>query len=402
MNVLVQTLRKPKPFPFFFVADSKSFISKSDRTQFSREEITTIIDWKRRRGNSTLPTSFSKHDIQNARDEIEKIKEIIDSSPREWVIIDSTSSPLEKEYSLTKSLLGIHGYSTANKTVWADFGSFRDLYQGAEKKRTLLGLNCTTGVWVNQIDILSIISDAYRSGHVHVRKRDNSSLNFFFSKIGRSGSISQAMEELQTSGHLEPNASGLTLEVRDQAKKANIALNLLSTLLKISPSFEDNASPEGSSGQDTPKSQSPIDIGNWHRNGRRSGQYPCLLTKIDFGHGILSCSIGFVNLMKGDPLARNFEGKNAMVIEPESKTAFSWYNCGTKIVRKRNSSFACSGYGGADRTATKLLAEASFMASLSFSDPLEFFSPIPVLFGLRAAGTSYPAQLEKNIARALV
>ena len=132
-----------------------------------------------------------------------------DGRPREWIILDTAASSLDVDYKIASTMIGAAGLCTASKTAWADDASCTRLLAEAEKRRTLLGLNCTTGVWVDQMEILPIVASELRTGPLTMTKRDNSSFNLFFSELSGSSSPEEALRKIEAAGTLEPDADGL-------------------------------------------------------------------------------------------------------------------------------------------------------------------------------------------------
>jgi len=401
-EVIQQNLEGQHRFNFYWVADSRYLVSKANGDAFTRVEILAVIKAKKECPNQFGERCRSEilgckvHEFENPTREAELVRELTAEPKENWIIIDTSTSPAEVDQIITRSALGCACYCTANKNPWASFDIFAELYREAERMHTLLGLNCVAGVWVDQMEILPILMQRLRSGQLEILKRDNSSLNLFFEKIGKGLSADRAIAEIAGSGHMEPGSRGLSVEVRDQILKANIAVNLCGIFRGISPS-----SVERSMSSEDPKGQlstNPVDIANWHRSGRKRGAYPALVTRIRIEADTekISSEVGFQELSRDHPLARDLGAKSAMSVQASEGAQFEW----SSNAPRRRRMFVHSGYGGGSRTAAKLLWEAKRGIVLFNSCPLVNFSPLPVLWALNNNDVEVK-RLEKKLAISL-
>ena len=336
-------------------------------------------------------------EFENVQQEAELIAEMIPEPRKNWVIIDATTLNAEAGRMLARSVLGCACYCTANKNPWADHDLCAKLYGEAEETHTLLGLNCVAGVWVDQMEILPVVMQQLKSGRLSVVKRDNSSLNLFFEKVGSGIPAEKAVAIIAARGHLEPGRDGLAGEVRDQTLKAKIAANISGLLSGFKADFADNTLSRSNPGN--PLSLNPNDIADWHRSGRRKKLYPALITEIKVETDVkrISCAVSFDALPRGHPLARDFGGKSAISIQAFDNTEFMWTR---KSKRKRRGRFVHSGFGGGVKTAEKLLWEAKRAIELVKSCSMSTFSPIPILWALANQEVG-AKRLEKKLANSL-
>jgi len=161
-------------------------------------------------------------------------------------------------------------------------------------------------------------------------------------------------------------------------------------LRDVKPSNGDSFAPESMRFHD------PSEIACWHISGRKTGVYPALVTEIVVNTKAkeISCSVQFAELTRGHPLARDFDGKSAIAIQGSNDVQFEWSpNFKSRSGRKL---FVHSGYGGASKTAAKLLWEAKRATALINSRPRVQFSPIPVLWGLNSQTEA--RRLERKLA----
>jgi len=395
--VLSRALQGGRDFPIYWLADSKSVIS-GESEPFTAKEIRTIM------GLKAKGRSLSSHmqGVPNARiDEFRgsrqesRILNSIMTTKEEWLVFNTASVTSADDYEMAKAMMGVAGLCTANKTSWADYGSCSDLYHHAERSETFLGLNCTTGVWVDQMESLPLVMKYFTKGSITITKRDNSSLNLFFARIDSSMDPEDAMKEIETSGHLEPGAKDFSKEVHDQILKARIAANICGVLRGIKPRSVD----ETLTGPDRPRSMSPVDIARWHREGNRKREFKALVTRAVLNQDRkerLECTVSFGELPRGSPLARNFPGKSAIQVELSGLPARS-----DEIERRQGSGYFHAGYGGAKRTAAKLLWEADRISRLRPFRGRVPFTPLPVLFA-ENLGNEPEVKLREMIAASLV
>jgi len=407
LNVLTQNAKQAL-FNICWIADSKNFLSRPDLSPFSANEQIRIARSKQKiQGNEqeqiTKIPRLEINKIKDTRDEAVIIKEKIRNDPKQWIILDASSTKLEVEIQVVESVLGCLAYCTCNKTVWSDYESCSKFYDDSLKTQTLLGLNCTTGVWVNQMDILPIVAKAYRGGKLKISKRDNSSFNLFFDSIEKLNSVERAISKLERGGYLEPGAVGLVTEADDQFRKARISANIIGKLMGIQPTCEDESDQSlGKAG--SPKSKDAADIAIWHNSARKEKKimYSALVTRMQLEGKKLVCKMDFEKLPRGYPLAKNFPGENVILLEAASKNRFEW-STNKKRRRKgtaRDHYFLHSGRGGAVQTAAKLLKEAELMRSLTDTIGEGITSPIPILHALNLH-MPFAIRLENTIASRL-
>jgi len=379
MRVLSQMVHGRQDLPIYWLADSRSVLSRESEP-FTAQEIGTIVDLKargRRLSHHTLDVPNVRNDeFRDSRQESRILRSIM-TAKEEWVVVNTASLASVDDYEITRTMMGVAGLCTASKTSWADYGFCSDLYNRAKKSETFLGLNCTTGVWVDQMESLPLVMKYFTKGHMRITKRDNSSLNLFFAKVDSSVDPDDAMRGVEEAGHLEPGAKDFSKEVHDQILKGRIAANICGVLWGIEPRFVD----ETSKGHDMPRSMSPVEIARWHREGNRTSGFKALVTRIVLNpvpKERLECTVTFSELPRGSPLARHFRGKSALYIESAGLPAKldvneSWPGGG-------GGGYFHAGYGGAERTAAKLLWEAERISRLRPFKGTVPFTPLPVLF----------------------
>ena len=111
------------------------------------------------------------------------------------------------------------------------------------------------------MEYVPLLAQNLESGRVLITKRDNSSLNLFFTRIGHGVPASDAFSELGDQGYLEPNATDLFPEIKDQWNKARITRNVCSLITKTPPPRNDpvlhRKLPDG------PDSPEPRDVAKW-------------------------------------------------------------------------------------------------------------------------------------------
>ena len=401
-ELLLQYSNQNHSFNINFVADSKHVLSKRGGEAFAKSELRRIVAIK-----NEGPLA-SQENYQNAikrcrfdefdtlEQELSIILDLTSSSILNWVMFDTSQLSAEADCEIVRKLLGCLAYCTGNKAPWADYHLCSDLYKEAKRRRTQLGINCTNGVWADQMEALPIVALSLKEGRVEVRKRDNSSFNSFFAKLGKGLDPGRAISEIAAAGHLEKSdANSLSAEVKDQTYKACISANICGILRGKKPIL----SPEIRSGPLTgPKSLSPSDIATWHLEGRERGRYPALIGRISMNDQELLCKIGFEELTKEDTLSRDFPAKCAFSVSPCPDARFLWSSTTAKSGVR---GYANSGYGGAVRSAAKLLWEVERAISLSQEARLESdFSPLPILLALYA-GRSDAEFLQMRLARSL-
>jgi len=384
-------LHKPEVdrFRFHWISDSKHIHRSKSPYGFSKKECIRII--KRRKLNSTIQ-GCDRYNFEKANEQASLLKDLVADDKANWLIFDATFTNKQNDFTIANAMMGCKAYCAANKTTWADYDLCAILLRKARKNDTLLGLNTTVGVWLNQMEIIPIIMRNVNAGQVKIWKRDNSSFNLFFTKIGSGLTVQKTVRQLEGSGYLDaPGPEALLTEVNDQTMKAHIAANICGLMQAIKPVFNDLPLTE------TSDSISATELANWHLEGRRSKNYPALVSTVcvDLRNASVDYQIQFTQLPKSHPLAKDYHGKCAMAIDPTTAT-FSWS-------RKRPASHAPlvrSGYGGPKRTAEKLLEEASRAAIISLRKSREITSPILVLAALEK-NESAAKRLEKELAQTL-
>ncbi len=386
------------------MADSRNLISKANGHPFTTIEMRKLIQIKEQNPNRfgeevrTGVRGRAVYEFESVQQEAELIAQMTTEPRKNWVIIDATATDADAGRTLARTVLGCACYCTANKNPWADYDSCVKLYREAERTHTLLGLNCIAGVWVDQMEILPVVMQQLKSGRLVVTKRDNSSLNLFFEKVGCGIPAEKAMVAIAASGHLEPDLGGLASEVRDQRLKAKIAANIMGLLSGFKIDFTDNTLSRNSLAN--PRSLDPKAIADWHRAGRRKKFYPALITEIsvDTEARRISCMIRFSGLPRSHPLAGDLGGKSAISVQAFDSTKFIWPH---KSNQKGGGRVVHAGFGGGEKTAEKLLWEAKRAVELGKYCCMSRFSPIPILWAL-ACKEVWAKRLEKKLANSLV
>jgi homoserine dehydrogenase len=199
-----------------------------------------------------------------------------------------------------------------------------------------------------------------------VIKRDNSSLNLFFASVGSGLSAEEAMARVMAGGYLEPGATDLRPEVQDQIVKLKVLTNVCATTTHYRALVPERKIDQLAS-QLVLKAE-PEELTNWVLSGRREGRYPALVSTVRI-NGLdktIDCTASFMELQKSHPLAINLYGKNAISMQ----------------ISGRASNFVSAGYGGAPKTAKKLLWEADRVARLLQKlkkGSWKKFDPIPIM-----------------------
>jgi hypothetical protein len=394
---LMHALHNSKGIPIHWVSDSEVILSKRSEP-FTPREISTIVNVKAR-GRSLsscrkrIPNALVA-EFQSPRQESRILNSIM-TRKSEWIVIDTASLTAADDYEIIKALMGSAGLCSASKTPWAEYRFCSDLYREAERRETFLGLNCTTGVWVDQMESIPLIMNQFTKGRVTITKRDNTSLNMFLAKVGAQTPPGRALREIEEAGHMEPGAKGLSAEVHDQVLKARIATNICGILRGTEPNFAD----ETSSGYDRPQSMSPDDIASWHIEGMKNNAFRALITEIVLERNrneLLTCTVSFGQLPEKSPLARHFPGKNAIFVEST--------NASDRFDEKKRlqpiHGFFHSGYGGAELTAANLIWEAKRISRLRRFKGKTPFTPLPILFE-KAMGKKSAVNLWERIAGCL-
>jgi hypothetical protein len=399
---ILQSSSDHRSIRFHWIVNKEYAIVKEHPGGFSPNDLKFIL----RPGMNSRTADFGRlcekqipdcrcYPLGSPADEADILRSLV-RKPLEWIVFDATSSKQETDYEIASAAIGCLGFCTANKTPWADHRMCAELYKEAREAETCLGLNCTTGVWVDQMDIIPIVMLGFQRGRIAITKRDNSSLNTFVSKVGSGKSAETALREITKAGLLEPGAEGLSAEVHDQTLKARIATNICALLRGVESRFLDRTSALGAG----LRSNGSRDIAEWHKAGREKGVYRALVSEIILDREIdesLQCEVYFKELQKGDPLAKDFVRKNAIFIESSSGTAFGWRK-ETGPSDKRG--FMHDGYADAAEAASKLLWEAEEILRMSRSKGRKAFSPLPILLGL-SRGEESATKLREEIATRL-
>jgi len=359
-------LRFARGVKFDWVVDSRRLWHSENDKPLCQRDVVDLIKFRK-------STRLITEEFHTAREE-RKLIESYMPEKHNWVVIDASHSGPDVSQEISQGLMGCYAFCCANKALWTNFALCRRVYDLAVENRTYLCLNCIQGVWVDQMEYVPLMAQNLESGRVTITKRDNSSLNLFFTRIGHGVPVSEAFSELGDRGYLEPNATDLFPEIKDQWNKARITRNVCSLITKTPPSRNDpmlqRKLPNG------PDSPEPTDIAKWYLRKRREGGYPSLVSQvnIDVGAREVNCEMSFKVLVKTDPLARDFAGRNAIAIEPKNAT-FTW----TSLKGGSSSKGLCrSGFGGARRTAEKLLWESIRVSRLRGARRVEFY-PIPIM-----------------------
>jgi hypothetical protein len=234
------------------------------------------------------------------------------------------------------------------------------------------------------MEYVPILVDSLEDGKLVITKRDNPSLNLFYEKIRKGISPSRAFDQIRKQGYLEPGASDLLTEVKDQWVKGRITQNFCSILSGIKLDSKNELSSV------IPKTAKPEEIANQHLSARKTGKYHALTSMVEIGPSTINLGLDFVNLPATHPLARDFPGKNALCAQG-TKARFTW----TKY-RPSDKFFVHSGFGGARRTADKLAWEANRASKLSRVRGEAEFNPIPAIWSSRF-GDTYGKRLIREL-----
>ena len=391
-------IRQHGSLGFGWVSDSRGVWRRTDDIALRAIDLTNIMKSKNSRQQKGTTSNVAYCEFDNVADQTDLIQSIIDEHRDRWVIIDSTHIDGKSAFEISSSIMGTLAYCCANKTQWADYRFCSKLYEQAREEQTFLCLNCTQGVWLDQMEYLPVLLENFESGKLNLIKRDNPSLNLFYEKIWKKISPSKAFSQIRKQGYLEPNALNLFAEVKDQLIKAKVTQNFCSTLTRIKKRGTHEVR-IGDLFSNIPRSAKPEDIAIWHISKRKQGQYPALTSKvqIETSPPEIKTSLAFVNLPQDHPLAKDFGGQNALCIEGD-EARFSWTNDSPR--NKKPKFFVHSGFGGAQKTAEKLVWEAKRVCRLSIAKKPEEFSPIPALSGLKVA-EAYALQVKHELSRIL-
>jgi hypothetical protein len=371
-NFLQLQRRRASRFRLFWVTDSSHFVSRRDGREFGASEMSKVLRAKQGAdGLQSLGEPFRVSGFGSAKEEAHEISGFIEPNKGDWVIVDTTFLGARDSSLLASSFMGVAGFCTANKTPWADYERCRRLYAQAIDKKTFLGLNCTQGVWLDQMEYIPIAATRLETRIIQVTKRDNSSLNFLFNKASEGLSPDAIYRGLADGGYLEPGGTDLLPEIKDQLIKARISANICSIVGGLDlRSREQTPSQILASG---PASASVSDLCAWHISGRKDG-YPSLVTEmnLDGQSRTVNFGLSFRTLDRRHPLGRSFQGANAFSIAV------------TDGEGAERSFTHRGGPGGSANTARRLAREADDVVRLAHLRSHGSFSPIPVLAGLAA------------------
>ena len=378
-----------------WVSDSKGIWQRTDGLSLRQIDLIHIMKSKNSMRPKDTVGSVTYKKFDNLAKQTDLLQSIIGGRRDRWVIIDSTYTDAKSAFEISSTTMGCLAYCCANKTQWANYEFCRQLYERAGQEQTLLCLNCAQGVWLDQMEYLPVLLENFQSGKLNIVKRDNSSLNLFYEKIWKKISAANAFSQIARQGYLEPNASDLFAEVKDQLIKAKVTQNFCSVITKIK-AHETEQIQLNDLFSKTPSSANPEGIANWHISNRKQGLYPALISEVQVktGPAEIKTDLAFANLPQDHPLARDFGGRNALCIEGD-EAHFTW----TKNFRrnkKKRGFFVHSGFGGALKTADKLVWEAKRVRRLNSYKKWKEFSPIPVILGLKV-GEAYAIHVKHEL-----
>ncbi len=392
-------IRRYGSLGFHWVSDSKGIWRRTDGLSLREIDLTHIMKSKNSRLPKDTVRNVTYEEFDNLTKQTDLLQSIIGERRDRWVIIDSTYIDEKSAFEICGTTMGCLAYCCANKTQWANYELCRQLYERARREQTFLCLNCTQGVWLDQMEYLPVLLESFENGKLNLVKRDNPSLNLFYEKIWKKISPSNAFSQIGKQGYLEPNASDLFAEVKDQLIKAKVTQNFCSILTKIKAHGTEQIQVDDLFSK-IPKSARPEDIANWHTSNRKQGLYPALTSEVQLKTEPpeIKTKLAFVNLPQDHPLARDFGGRNALCIEAD-EARFTWTN-NSRRTKKKQGFFVHSGFGGARKTADKLVWEAKRVCRLNISKKRKEFSPIPVIFGLKV-GESYAIHVKHALSNRL-
>ena len=354
-----------------WVADSKSLFKKSEGGKIGRSDLSWILRSKEKKESEAEKKSPKGLEVTNFRgldEELTLLNDELGRNEENWVVINSTYMKESDSFKVASLLIEkVRALITADKTAWAKREYCEKLFLKATERKTLLDLNCTVGVWNDQMDYVPLFLSKLGKREGLITKRDNSSLNLFFAEIDDGLSSKEALAKVTEGGFLEPGATDLRPEVRDQVIKLEILANICGALTSFSIDTPEerlrNLSTELEQRAD------PSELAAWHLSGLKKGSYPALVSKLDV-RGSIEAEIELLELPRGDVLARSFRGKNVV---------------STRLAESR-SEFVHAGYGGAPRTAKKLIhgaERASKLVRKVEKIKTDDFIPIPVLAGMK-------------------
>ncbi len=370
-NVLAQLSgRSGKRLDVCWVADSSCLVSRTGGGKLSPAEISEVLRAKQSPpGLRTLRATFAVSEFSSAKEEAGLLRDLMHEKRDEYVVLDTTFLNSADAFHLASKLMGILGICTANKTAWADIDLCRRLFSMATDGGTFLGLNCTQGVWLDQMEYIPIAAAKLGTRIIRISKRDNSSLNFLFNRASAGLSPDSIYDELAAGGYLEPGGTDLLPEVKDQQIKAKITTNVCSIIGGLRLTSREQTLHQILAGG--PLSAGVEDLCSWFISGRKRG-FPALVTEMTMTGDAksISCALRFRVLDRNHPLGEDFHGRNTFSISLDGDTRRSFTHRG--------------GPGGAANTARKLLEEAHEVIRLAPLRHGDSFSPLPALTGLES------------------
>ena len=390
-------IRRHGSLGFNWICDSEGIWRRSDGASLRTNDLTRIMDSKISKQPKHVIPKLKYDKFDSLAEQTNLLQSTIAEPKNRWIIIDSTYVNAKSAFEICRTTMGCLAYCGANKTHWAEYNFCKELYEEADRENTFLCLNCVQGVWLDQMEYLPVLLDNFESGRLTLLKRDNPSLNLFYEKIWKKIAPSQAFYEIGKQGYLEPSASDLLAEVKDQWIKAKITENFCSILTKIKSQVIEQL-PTSNLFTKTPKSAKPENIADWHISNRKEGKYPALTSRVQLETDPpkLKADLAFINLPTGHPLAKDFGGRNAFCIEA-TDAHFTW----TRIAQSdRPKFFTHSGFGGARKTADKLAWEAKRISRFHLYKRKAVFNPIPVVFGL-SVGEAYANRVKHELSKKL-
>jgi len=363
----------PTHFELWWITDSSKLYARNDGKAFNRSDINWILKSKARGSKNSAhpsaPPSLKLTKFQSLRDEISLLEEEIGSEPKNWMIIDSTHMDAAGCYKISSRLMGVSALITANKTGWANRRYCSRLFSLATESKTLLSLNCTLGVWADQLEYVPLLDSILGRREGVVVKRDNSSLNLFFASVGGGLSAKEALARVVAGGYLEPGSIDLRPEVQDQIIKLRVLTNICATTTQFRAVVSERKIDQLAAR--LVLRADPEELARWHLSGRKEGRYPTLVSSVRI-NGVdktIDSDASFMELEKSNPLAMDLYGKNAISIQITG-----------------SGEFVNAGYGGAPKTAKKLLWEADRAARLSQKlkqRNWKKFDPIPIMTAVK-------------------
>lgn len=369
---LLEILLKKSPplLDIRLLCDSRAVYRRRDSNSLTRKNLQSLLRMKKssRSEIGERDSSIEILEFSSPKQETGLLLDEIKRSDENWIVIDSTYSEASDGFEIASALLNVPSTSlvTANKTAWADRDLCVKLYSLARDSRCLLGLNCILGVWVDQMEYIPLFLRMLKADEMGlISKRDNSSLNLFFTRLNQGLSPSRAFFDVKKGGYLEPGAQNLVPEVRDQITKLYAASNLCSAITgyRSSDEVKDNIQLMLISKDSTQE------LTEWFLSGKKSRRYPALISSITVtpSEEEIKTKIEFTELERDNSLATNFPGKNAISLRKSN----------------RMGEFIHAGYGGAVKTALKLMWEANRAAILTNNiRPRANFDPIQIFEAL--------------------